>query len=363
MKKTLFIAAGALFLASCGGTGKDYTVKVTLPDETFDGQTIYIRSSEDESKLDSAVAVKNILSFNKGKIEEPTLAILAVSNELGTLFVLEPGTINVDLNNNVVSGTPLNDSYSKYNAEMIAIYKEVNTLYTQLREKRTEDNQDEIRQEYEAAFENDFNPRINELNLNLLEANKNTILGEVALERLKDSDDIFENERFKTLLADLGPVVKDSKTYQAIVLKMDNVGKTDEGMQFVDFEVTQEDGKVVKFSDYVGKGKYVLVDFWASWCGPCIAEIPNLKSVYDKYKGDNFELLGVAVGDKEQDSRASVKKYDMTWPIIYNAGTLPIDIYGIKGIPCIILFGPDGKILKKNLRGEEIGKEIANYIK
>lgn len=128
---------------------------------------------------------------------------------------------------------------------------------------------------------------------------------------------------------------------------------TGEGKMFKDFSATYN-GKVTKLSDYVGKGKYVLVDFWASWCGPCKREIPNLIRAYNKYKGENFEVLGVATWDKPEDTKKAVSQLNIPYPQMLNAQNAGSDAYGIQGIPQIILFGPDGKIIKRNLRGENI---------
>jgi thiol-disulfide isomerase/thioredoxin len=108
----------------------------------------------------------------------------------------------------------------------------------------------------------------------------------------------------------------------------------------------------------VGKGKYVLVDFWASWCGPCRAEIPNLINVYNRYKGDKFEVIGVATWDKPNDTKRAIAEMGIPYPQIMNAQKAGSDAYDIEGIPEIILFGPDGTILKRGLRGEAIEAEI-----
>ncbi|MBO4427456.1 MAG: TlpA family protein disulfide reductase [Bacteroidales bacterium] len=139
----------------------------------------------------------------------------------------------------------------------------------------------------------------------------------------------------------------------------------DEGEMFTDFAITQPDGTVLKLSDFAGKGKYLLVDFWASWCGPCKREIPNIIATYDKYHGEKFDVLSVAVWDKPEDTAAAAKEHGVVWNQIVNAQRIPTDLYKIEGIPTLILIGPDGIILKRGeaLRGPEMPDIIGAYLK
>ena len=126
-------------------------------------------------------------------------------------------------------------------------------------------------------------------------------------------------------------------------------------------EKGKEVTKQVSLSDYVGQGKYILVDFWASWCGPCRGEVPNLKAVYDEFGGDDFEMLSVAVWDKAEDAFDAIEEEGMNWTqIVCSAKTnqIPTQVYGIEGIPYIILIDPDGKVIGEDLRGKQIRKAV-----
>ena len=106
----------------------------------------------------------------------------------------------------------------------------------------------------------------------------------------------------------------------------------------------------------------VLVDFWASWCGPCIKEIPTLQAIYKKY-GKKVTILSVAVWDKRDATLKAIKEHNTPWSQIVDAQSIPTALYGITGIPHIMLIGADGTILNRNIRGAQIEEAIKANLK
>ena len=133
-------------------------------------------------------------------------------------------------------------------------------------------------------------------------------------------------------------------------------------VKYIDFESVQPDGKTVRLSDYVGKGKYILVDFWASWCGPCREEIPHLKDLWYEFKGDKFDIVGAPVFDKPENTLEAVDEFKIPWKQILSVPESVTEAYGFNYIPYIILIGPDGTILERDLRGEAVRETVKKYL-
>lgn len=135
------------------------------------------------------------------------------------------------------------------------------------------------------------------------------------------------------------------------------------GSDMFDFTLPDAGGKDIKVSDF--KGKYLLVDFWASWCGPCRGELPGLVKLYKKCKGKNFEILGVSLDIKKDAWTSAIKKYDLKWPQVCDFKmwrSLPAQLCGVTAVPYTVLVDPEGKVIALGLRGEDLYAKVMDIL-
>ena len=346
----------ALALASC--TSNSYSIEGITTYENSDGATVVFFHGDE---TDTTYVKGNAFSF-EGVAENPEIGIIRIDNGerkmMYCYFVLEPGKLNIEVSPySTCSGTPLNEKYTEY---QIQKRKDADERRAQLKELNEDSSLTaEQKAEKTEAIWDAYYAKYDALNREIFTAHSNDVVGKEAMMSLNDSREIFDS-----LYSVAGEAVRNHPDVQKEVNRYKQLDKTAPGQPFIDFTIENgnADGTAVKLSDYVGKGKYVLVDFWASWCGPCKAEMPNLAEVYEKFKGDKFELVGVAVWDERKDTEEILPKLPISWPIIYDAQRVPTELYGINGIPQIILFGPDGTIIARDLRGKAITETLEKYI-
>ena len=333
------IAAVAALVAACG-TNSTTKVSGAFPADSQETQVQIVAG-----QLDTTVALQD----GKFCIEVPTNVLTlayAVADGRQVQFVADGTKININFEDGIAESSSKKGVHSR-----LAEYQDWNDKFmTDFRAKMSEEglSEDDKKDIYEDA-EEEYNDYLGKT----IKANTDNIVGLIALSNIELEDD----EEMLELIDGMSDAIKAEPRVKAMRQAIDASSKTAEGMMFTDFEV---DG--VKFSDFIGKGKYVLVDFWASWCGPCRREMPNLRNVYEKYHGDKFDMLSVAVWDKLEDTIQAAKEENIVWGQIMNAQRIPTELYGIQGIPHIILFGPDGTILKRNLRGDAIGAAVAEAL-
>ena len=228
--------------------------------------------------------------------------------------------------------------------------------------------------EKQEAFYNDFIEKYKEFNLKAAKKNSDN---EVAMKVLMNLYGLIEDEQVEEIISKMPQEYLENEQVAYIKKGIDARKATAEGMMFTDFTVEHVYGydrsmdpqplkQEVKFSDYVGKGTYVLVDFWSPWCGPCKREIPNIQQVYEQYEDKGLQVLSLAVWERRPQSHTieTAAELGMDWLHINNCGQVPTDIYGVEGIPHLMLIGPDGTILKRGFHGlEGIQEAVAEFIK
>ena len=338
-KKTIITALLALVALTGQSQENNYTIHGDMSKAIEEAMTVQKLSLDSVIVVNPATteqiakqACQNGKFTIHGTVEKPFFAELymylsALMNgekqqrDLWLPVIIEPGNIVFDANGEtpVIRGTPLND------------------MVYDLFPKGSDERPVEAMKELVVQHKNDA----------------------VAIPLLLMMENAAEPD---TLLSLIGQCSEDVQRHPHIVKMKEKVKafltQLGIGNMFKDFAV-EYNGKTTRLSDYVGRGQYVFVDFWASWCGPCIAEIPHVIAAYDKYKDKGLQVLGVAVWDKPDRSEAAIKELGISYPQIINAQDIATTAYGIKGIPETILFAPDGTIVARGLRGEDIEKKLA----
>ena len=328
----LAIGATAIFTACTAPTPTSYTVTGILPDSSMNGKEVIIRPATSRDVIATTTVNGNKFVF-EGVADTIKHCIAQVKGTRSlSQFILENGNIELDLtvNKNYTfkpSGTKNNDIFAEILEDSIL-------------------NIAAPKSEGEQWFSKHNNDIIGILLL------RTTFFDALAID---DKISIIEN---------FGENLKNEKFVKDIYDRLKAQKATAAGENFVDFQGTDAAGNPVKLSDYVGKGNYVLVDMWASWCGPCKREIPNLAEVHNLYKDKGLTVLGIFVWDDIKNLEPTLKAENVTWAQIIDTEKKATEAYGVDGIPEIMLIGPDGTILEREnaLRGTNMKNTVEKYL-
>lgn len=370
MKKITFLLAllTALIFASC--SNNSYTIEGVMTETTYEGKTIYLQlpdtaKSDGYNIVDSAVIAdsKFTLKGSLNKEENPSLAFLSVGKisdmDLSVdqspiiNLILEPGTISTEVgeNNFKIGGTPINDDYNNIYIELHKL-SELNSLpESEDKGKKQLAQLDSVQSVMFSFTKKNAHNKIGE-HMILSSLQGRAFEPEQYLELIAATDSSFRNQaEVQQLKMMLDQVIEQQKHQKMLEEKFI-------GQNFIDGSIMSKAGKHVQLSSYVGKGKYVLIDFWATWYRPCIQEMPYLIDVYDRYKNKGFEIVGVS---SDQDLVAwhnVIEQGNLQW-LHFNdpAGELG-KAYNIIAIPSSFLVDPSGKIIAVNLRGSALQEKL-----
>ena len=323
------------------------------------GKTVYLLDQLTEKAIDSVVVADGNFSFTGTADRDALLAVQAKKKNWMTQFFNDGTPVSINLNDSTLKGSTLNERLTMLAVEMDLPRRQMNMKMNNMTEADFKAHQDELVDEInnvisaELAFANKvFKEECNSLIPVAFCGYYFLNQGVEAYDELVKEGVVFANH----------PYLKKTRDDVEAALKLQDSPKMAFiGQQYTDLEMAAPDGKMHKISELVGEGKYVLVDFWASWCGPCRAEMPNVLEAYNKYHAKGFEVVGVSFDQKKEAWLKAIGQLKMPWLQIsdlkgWQCAAAPI--YKIDGIPDNILIDPQGKIIDRSLRGNALHKRL-----
>lgn len=365
MKKFIYLLGTIATLAACNGGNQGYTITGTVEGAT-DGDTVFLKATQGRQfiKLDSAI-IKDGTFILKGKQDTAVnryITYNAIGKEnLMIDFFLENGKININLtrNNDSATGTPCNDAYQEIRTQLNDLSAQRSSIYESMTDTTLTDAQRQAKDQDIEKLENKM--------MDVLKAGiTKNITNAVGIYLLKQNFYYMGVEELEPLVNQIPDAYKNDEVLIKIKENVKKMKATAVGQKFTDFEMKTPEGATVRLSDYAGKGKIVLVDFWASWCGPCRREMPNLVEAYTKYKNKNFEIVGVSLDQNRDAWKEAISKLNITWPQMSDLKYWNCEgaqLYAVSSIPHTILINEDGIIIARGLHGEEIQAKLAELLK
>jgi peroxiredoxin len=366
MKRIMLGAALALFLfSSCSsGGGSSYTLDGKLTN--LKDSVLYLARQENGVPSFDTLKVKDGRFSFSGKTTKPVFAqIVTADQRAGFPLFLEPGHIKISgdadsmrVGQIKVTGTPNNEDLGQFMAiQQPFIHKIMGMQQAYMSARMTGDTATV------SHIENTMDSIQNVITVKMrsfIKDHPRSVVSALALQNMMNN---LDDSSLNALYSGLDTSIQHSTFGELIGKKLADEKKTSIGQQAPDFTMDDTTGKPVSLASF--HGKYVLVDFWASWCGPCRAENPNVVKAYQKYKDKNFTILGVSL-DKTKDAwEKAIRDDHLTWHHVSDLqywDNAAARLYGVQAIPANFLIDPSGKIIAKNLRGDELDHELAQVL-
>lgn len=360
MKKFVsFVALALLLLAGCTNS-QSFVIKGTA-EGVADGTPVYvaIRNKPKWDVVDSTT-VQNGAFELKGELVPAVMAYLFVG-EQRTPVVLESGEITFDVKEGYARGTELNDRLVGFVEAIKPLETQSEEIYDRL--DQTEETDTAARAQLEARM-NEIDSTYMAMLVDLVEQNIGNALG---VGMFVDNFYIFQDDaaRLKRLADGIPEEYRILPQVAETLMNVENTLRTAVGSDYIDFAFTLKDGTRSSLKQLVDSNRFVLIDFWASWCAPCRASLPGIKQLYDTYHEKGLEILGVSLDKEQADWEAALERFSMSWLQVGEMKYWDSEyaaLYGVRAIPATVLINHEGKIIGRSMSEEEINEVLAEKL-
>jgi peroxiredoxin len=349
----------------------EYSITGTI--EGIENGTLITLEKQDQTlgiiSIDSAKVVDGKFSF-KGTTSEPSIHFLQVKNTNGkVIFILEEGKIDVvvykdSIAKSKIGGTKNNEYLLSFNLSAQKIQKRMLDFQNLNMQKITEAQAkkdtiviNDLMKEYSK-----FQDEMNLFTTNYPEQNPKAFISVLILENSIKNPGV-DIESFKKTFSKLDAALKNTKPGKSIENQLANYKPLTVNSVAPDFSAPNLDGKMVSLKESLGK--VTIIDFWASWCGPCRRENPNVVALYNKFHSKGLNIVGVSLDKTKDDWKKAIEKDTITWIQVSNLKFWeePIaKLYKVEQIPSTFILDKTGKIIAKNLNGKELEDKIIELL-
>lgn len=368
MKKIVFIITSALLFVACNNLKDNEFLISGTANGIENGKKVFIEVQTETGTLAKDTAVVTDGKFElKGITEEIDLGFIRIENEQINLpLILEEGKIEINivkdsLHKSTLGGTPNNDKFQKFNTESRAISEKV--------AKFEKDNGPEMQK---AQMSNDtvtinkllkeykkFQNEMNDYSKKFIKENPDAYLSVLLLENFLMRQ-YLTPEEIKSYFEGLDKDVKETKSGKKIKTALDSMSAIVIGKPAPNFSAPSPEGKTISLKESLGK--VTIIDFWASWCGPCRAENPNVVALYNEFHPQGLNIIGVSLDKDAAKWKEAIAKDGLIWPHVSNLKHWQEPIakqYNVQSIPATFILDEKGNIVAKDLRGEELRAKVA----
>jgi peroxiredoxin len=314
---------------------------------------ILTKLDEEETEIASIELEGNEFSIDfSAKTSE--LYLLEYGSEGTEFLVLHPGDnikLVIDSNNIQVDGSKELTNYFEMNQSLAPILDEYDELYNAYMYEEEDEELLRIKSEVDALL-----IRYKELIIDYINKNSSSLLALIYVEEL-DIDEDFE--LYQTISSNLYSKYPENVYVKDLKQRVEAAQKTAIGSLAPDISMPTPDGKTINLSDL--RGKIVLIDFWAAWCGPCRRESPNMVKLYEEYNKHGFEIFGVSLDTEKERWTTAIEDDKLIWTQVSDLlgwDSKAQELYGFEGIPYTVLIDKEGKIIAKGLRGEALAEKL-----